>query len=113
MIPDIACHATGWAVRRIDDRWCIGMEGNLDTIHDAVLVVNRHGSHEDAEALARWVADRYNEALAARPTFAEMTLDQREQARQLAGDLLWRETGELWTYADDLTREAYLARVTR
>ena len=63
-IPDPACHRTGWSAKLIDGLWCIGMTGNLDTIHDAVLRVNRHGAWDEAEATARWVAETYTAALA-------------------------------------------------
>jgi len=51
-----------WDHRKIDGRWCVGMEGNLDTRHDAVLVVNSHAGDAEAEALARRVADLLNAA---------------------------------------------------
>lgn len=63
-IPDKACHETGWEATKIAGRWCVGMRGNLDTIHDAVLIVNNHSSDDsNAQEIAEWVAARYNETL--------------------------------------------------
>lgn len=61
--PDPAAHRTGWSAKRIDGRWCVGMTGNLDTIHDAVLIVNNHSSDDDhARQIAEWVAATYSAA---------------------------------------------------
>lgn len=62
-LPDPASHRTGWSARRIDGVWCVGMTGNLDTVHDAVVRVNRHGSEEEAADIARWIARTYSDAL--------------------------------------------------
>lgn len=60
-LPDPASHKTGWSHAKIDGRWCVGMTGNLDTIHDAVLVVNNHTESDDhAREIAAWVAASYN-----------------------------------------------------
>lgn len=63
-LPDPASHQFGWEAKRIDGRWCVGMRGNLDTIHDAVVVVNNH--YEDdahGKQIANWIADQYNKTL--------------------------------------------------
>jgi hypothetical protein len=65
-LPDPASHDTGWSARLIDGVWCIGMTGNLDTIHDAVVRVNRHGSDQEAADIARWIAATYSDAVRAR-----------------------------------------------
>lgn len=63
-VPDPSCHRTGWSARFIEGRWCVGMTGNLDTIHDAVLVVNDHYNDDaKARAIAEFVAQQYNNAL--------------------------------------------------
>jgi len=64
-LPDPASHRTGWSARMIDGVWCVGMTGNLDTVHDAVVRVNRHGSAEEAADIAKWIASTYTEALRA------------------------------------------------
>ena len=62
-LPDPASHQTGWSFEKLDGRWCVGMTGNLDTIHDAVLIVHtgRAGSDEEARRIAEWVAQKYTE----------------------------------------------------
>lgn len=62
-IPDPACHKTGWVARKIDGRWRVGMNGNLDTPHDAVITVHTHGTDKTAQEIAEWVAEQYNNAL--------------------------------------------------
>ncbi len=63
-VPDPSCHRTGWSARFIDERWCVGMTGNLDTIHDAVLIVNNHyGDDVKGREIAEFVAEQYNNAL--------------------------------------------------
>lgn len=63
-LPDPACYETGWEARFIDGAWRIGMKGNLDTKHDAVITVNQHTSDgEEAKRIAKWVSDQYNRAL--------------------------------------------------
>lgn len=61
--PDPSSHPWGWEARFIDGELCIGMKGNLDTIHDAVITVHRH-THDWAEAkeIADWIVDQYNKA---------------------------------------------------
>jgi hypothetical protein len=63
-LPDPGAHRTGWAARLIGVRWCVGMAGNLDTVHDATLVVEAGFlDEEQREKLARWLAATYNAAL--------------------------------------------------
>lgn len=61
-LPDPHSHATGWSAAHIEQRWRVGQTGNLDTVHDAVLMVNRHSSQPDDKALAEWVAGVYTTA---------------------------------------------------
>jgi hypothetical protein len=63
-VPDPACHEIGWDARFIDGMWRVGMWGNLDTKHDAVISVNQHTSDgEEAKRIAFWIRDQYNAAL--------------------------------------------------
>lgn len=66
-LPDPHSKDVGWQVKKIDGVWCVGMNGNLDTRHDAVIKVNPGAlgvSLEDmddaAYKTARWVANMYN-----------------------------------------------------
>lgn len=64
-LPDGPMNATGWDAKEIDGRWCVGMRGNLDTIHDAAITVHRFvEDDQDAKALAHWIADTYNRQIA-------------------------------------------------
>ncbi len=61
MLPDSACHQTGWDYKYIDGKWRVGMKGNLDTVHDAVIVVNSHSSDDtEARRIAEWIVTKYN-----------------------------------------------------
>jgi hypothetical protein len=63
-IPDEASHETGWEARKIDGKWRVGMRGNLDTPHDAVITVHQHhATDEEAQRIAEWTAAAYNTAL--------------------------------------------------
>lgn len=61
-LPDPESHAAGWSAAHIEHRWRVGQTGNMDTVHDAVLMVNRHSSQPDDKALAEWVAGVYTTA---------------------------------------------------
>ncbi len=62
-LPDSSAHKTGWTVQKIDDIWCVGMEGNLQTRHDATLkITGGFLGDDEAQEVAQWIADRYNEA---------------------------------------------------
>lgn len=57
---------TRYEAKLIDDRWRVGMEGNLDTIHDAVIVINHgplKGGIEEAGEIAAWIVARHNEEM--------------------------------------------------
>lgn len=61
-LPDPSCHRTGWTARKIAGRWCVGMTGNLDTVHDAVVIINNHyGDDVEAKKTAEWIAEQYNQ----------------------------------------------------
>ena len=64
-LPDPYSHITGWKAAFIDGRWRVGMAGNLDTIHDAVININPGplASEGEAERVALWIARQYNDAL--------------------------------------------------
>jgi len=55
-----------WEYKKLldpDDRemHCIGMEGNLDCIWDAEIVVNRLTSDgKEAEEIAKWIVEEHN-----------------------------------------------------
>lgn len=62
-LPDPSSHQWGWSARKIDGRWCVGMTGNLDTLHDAVVIINNHGPYDaEARKTALWIAEQYNQA---------------------------------------------------
>lgn len=55
-----------WAARLIDGVWCVGMDGNLDTLHDAALrITGGWLSPEAAKAVAETVAAQHNAAIGA------------------------------------------------
>lgn len=56
-----------WAARKLDGVWCVGTEGNLDTIHDAtVRVTGGWLSPEAAQAVAESIVRQHNGALPGR-----------------------------------------------
>ena len=59
-----------WAARLIDGVWCVGMDGNLDTLHDAALrITGGWLSPDAARVVAEAVAAQHNAAIdAAGPT---------------------------------------------
>lgn len=59
-LPDQASHRWGWQARFIDGKWRVGMRGNLDTVHDAVITVHRHHGNQEARQIAEWVAELWN-----------------------------------------------------
>lgn len=59
-LPDPSSQRWGWEARKIDGKWRVGMKGNLDTIHDATVVVNGFGSDVEAQKTAMWIAYQYN-----------------------------------------------------
>lgn len=120
---DPASHQTGWCAKRIDGRWCVGMTGNLDTIHDAVLVVNNHSSDSaHGQRIAEWVASTYTAALStpsperaegATPTHTDLMvspesigpwLEQIEAAKKICDFMGWPEDGPAWDDANKLAR---------
>lgn len=61
MKPDPLSHKCGWEAKIIDGLWRVGMKGNLDTVHDAVITVHRHTSDgQEAEDIASWIVEKYN-----------------------------------------------------
>jgi len=63
-IPDPMSHRWGWEARFIDDAWRVGMQGNLDTRHDAVITVHDHTRDgHTAKEIAEFVVAQYNKAL--------------------------------------------------
>lgn len=71
LVPDPMSHATGWAVKWLDGAWRIGMRGNLDVWHDAVVTVHTHTTNDEAKKVADWIAAAYNAALSAPPARGE------------------------------------------
>jgi hypothetical protein len=58
-----------WAARLIDGIWCVGMDGNLDTLHDAALrITGGWLSPDAARAVAEAVAAQHNAAIDAAST---------------------------------------------
>jgi len=56
-----------WSARKLDGVWCVGAEGNLDTIHDAtVRVTGGWLSPEAAQAVAESIVRQHNDALPGR-----------------------------------------------
>lgn len=52
----------GWIATKVDNRWCVGLWGNLDCIHDAAIVVDGGMlSEKDRENLANFIAEKLNE----------------------------------------------------
>lgn len=51
-----------WEHRVIQAHHCVGMRGNLDTIHDALVIVSQH-THDGKEAceVAEWIVKQHNE----------------------------------------------------
>jgi len=68
LLPDPSSHRGGWVARKINGQWHVGMEGNLDTVHDAVLTLHtgRLGGDEEARITAEWIAETYTAACAER-----------------------------------------------
>jgi len=55
-----------WAARMIDGIWCVGMEGNLDTLHDATLRITGGWLDEAAaKSVAEDIVARHNAAIGA------------------------------------------------
>lgn len=66
-LPDPHSKKTGWQAKKIDGAWRVGMAGNLDTRHDAVITINPgplgapDGESDDAAyKTATWVVNVYN-----------------------------------------------------
>lgn len=59
-LPDPASHHWGWEARKIDGKWRVGMKGNLDTIHDAIIDVWSPFGDAEAQKTAMWIAYQYN-----------------------------------------------------
>jgi len=63
-VPDPSSHQTGWEADKIDGLWRVGMRGNLDTVHDAVVTVHQHrADDQESRRVAEWIAGVYNAAL--------------------------------------------------
>lgn len=46
----------GYEAKNISGKWRVGMKGNLDTVHDAEIVVNAMTGDEWAENVAKRIA---------------------------------------------------------
>jgi hypothetical protein len=50
-----------WTARQIDGLWCVGLKGNLDTIHDATLrITGGWLSDEKAKIIAETIVRQHN-----------------------------------------------------
>lgn len=63
-LPDPSSHMTGWDYKFIEGKYRVGMRGNLDTVHDAVISINSHSSDRaEAKKIAEWIVEQYNSKL--------------------------------------------------
>jgi hypothetical protein len=70
-LPDREAHRTGWSARKVDGIWAVGMAGNLDTKHDATVIVTGGWlSDDEAREVAEWIANRFNKERADALRFA-------------------------------------------